>query len=375
MHRTVSFRPGSALVSCILSSILSAPAALAGVGPAPGKVFTSTNAALGNQVVAFDRAIDGSLSIAGNVPTGGLGSGDALGSQGALVVSPGLDWLFVVNAGSDDVSVLRLVGGTPVLADREPSGGTRPVSVAVLGNLVYVLNAGSPNNVSGFKLDLGNGDLTPIPSSTYALSQAQTGPAQVAFSPNGLWLVVTEKSTNRIDVFPTQANGQLGPIQAQISAGQTPFGFGFRHGNQLIVSEAFGGAVDASAVSSYVLDSAGALSNVSAAVPTTETAASWIAIPNNMLWAYTTNTGSNSVSGYFMTPAGVLVPLNSDGVTAVTGPMPTDVVFGRDTRLLFVLNSGAASISSYRIALGGALAPLGTFGTLPPVSAAGLAAY
>jgi hypothetical protein len=97
--------------------------------------------------------------------------------------------------------------------------------------------------------------------------------------------------------------------------------------------------------------------------------------PNNMLWAYATNTGSDSVSGFLITPGGTLVPLNADGVTATTGPMPTDVVFGRDTRMMFVLNSGAASISSYRIQPGGALLATGTFGSLPPMSTVGLAAY
>lgn len=364
-----------AFVSLTLSLLATSELAVAGVGPAPGRVFTSTNAAVANEVIAFDRAVDGTLTQAGGFATQGLGSGDALGSQGALVVSSGLDWLFVVNAGSNDVSVFRLINGNPMLMDREGSGGLRPVSIAVLGNLVYVLNAGSPNNVSGFKLDFGTGDLAPIPSASYSLSAAQTGPAQVSFSPDGLWLVVTEKMTNLIDVFPAQANGQLGAMQSQPSSGQTPFGFGFRHGNQLIVSEAFGGATDASAVSSYTLDQTGALATVSGSVPTTETAACWIAIPNNMLWAYATNTGSNTVSGYFISAAGALVPLNGDGKTATTGPTPTDCVFGRDTRLLFVLNSGAASISSYRIAPGGALNSIGTFGTLPPISVAGLAAY
>jgi 6-phosphogluconolactonase len=374
MQRDTWTRATAALLALPCFWLATSPAAHAGV-PTPGWVYTSTNVAGPNEVIRMARGVDGSLTPNGGTLTGGTGSGDALGSQGAVCLSADLNWLLVVNAGSNDVSVFQLVGGVPTLTDREPSLGLRPISVAMLGTLVYVLNAGSPNNVSGFKLDVGTGDLSPIPSSTYTLSAAQTGPAQVAFSPDGAWLVVTEKMTNLIDVFPTQANGQLGPIQLQPSSGQTPFGFGFRNGNQLIVSEAFMGATDASAVTSYALGSGGALSTVSASVPTTETAACWIAIPNNMLWAYATNTGSDSVSGFLITPGGTLVPLNADGVTATTGPMPTDVVFGRDTRMMFVLNSGAASISSYRIQPGGALLATGTFGSLPPMSTVGLAAY
>jgi hypothetical protein len=44
-------------------------------------------------------------------------------------------------------------------------------------------------------------------------------------------------------------NGRLGAPQPQASAGMTPFGFGVGVRGQLFVSEAFGGAPDASATS------------------------------------------------------------------------------------------------------------------------------
>ncbi len=40
-----------------------------------GAVYTQTNAAAGNAVLAFDRASDGSLTPAGSYPTGDLGTG------------------------------------------------------------------------------------------------------------------------------------------------------------------------------------------------------------------------------------------------------------------------------------------------------------
>ena len=374
MQRQFGWRQATALLLFPLVVMAVASTAQAQFGPAPGQVFTSTNAAAGNDVVVFTRGTDGSLLQGNGVATGGLGSGDSLGSQGAICLTVDLQWLLVVNAGSSDVSVFQVTGNGLTLTDREPSGGTRPVSVAAFGSLVYVLNAGSPNSVSGFTLS-GAGDLAPIAGATSALSAAQTMPAQVGFSPDGNWLVVTEKMTDLIDVWPVNANGTLGTVAAQASSGVTPFGFAFR-GSQLIVSEAFMGATDASAVTSYGLGSGGALSTITGSAPTTETAACWIAFPNNMLWAYTTNTGSDSVTGYFVAPSGTLTILDGNGVTATTGSMPTDLAFGRDTRYLFVLNSGAASISSFRIAPGGALAPLGpAVGTLPAMTTTGLAAY
>lgn len=49
-------------------------------------VYTATNAASGNAVLVFDRNKDGMLMAAGEYATGGLGSGDALGSQGAVIM-------------------------------------------------------------------------------------------------------------------------------------------------------------------------------------------------------------------------------------------------------------------------------------------------
>ncbi len=70
----------------------------------PGAVYTISNATAGNEVVVFDRAADGSLTLRESVSTGGLGTGANLGSQGALVLSDNNRWLFAVNAGSVSVS-------------------------------------------------------------------------------------------------------------------------------------------------------------------------------------------------------------------------------------------------------------------------------
>jgi 6-phosphogluconolactonase (cycloisomerase 2 family) len=109
---------------------------------------------------------------------------------------------------------------------------------------------------------------------------------------------VTEKNTNLIDVFAVGNGGFTSAPVFNPSAGQTPFGFAFNQQGVLIVSEAFGGAVDASAVSSYTLGINGTLSLVSASVPTTETAACWVAVTNNGKFAFASNTGSASVTGY-----------------------------------------------------------------------------
>ena len=111
------------------------------------------------------------------------------------------------------------------------------MSVTIHRDLVYVLNAGS-DNVSGFRLR-PHGKLTPLVGSTRPLSGSGTGPAQVQFRPDGRVLVVTEKATNLIVTYAVDEDGRLGPPQLQASQGATPFGFAFGHRRQLFVSEAF----------------------------------------------------------------------------------------------------------------------------------------
>src|SRR5881409_1809742 len=123
----------------------------------PRAVYTLTNQVAGNSVAVFARAADGTLSAAGSVATGGTGTGAGLGSQGALALSDDGRWLFAVNAGSNDVSILRVTPAGLVLTSRVPSGGTLPISLTVHGNLLYVLNGGGSGNIAGFALDNGGG--------------------------------------------------------------------------------------------------------------------------------------------------------------------------------------------------------------------------
>lgn len=259
----------------------------------PGAVYTMSNATTGNEIIVFDRLSDGRLVSAGSVPTGGTGTGGGLGNQGALTLTRSERWLLAVNAGSDTVSVLEVRQRGLRLRDVEPSGGVQPVSVTEHRGLVHVLNAGS-DSISGFVLGR-HGRLHPLANSTRPLSGAGTGPAQISFSPDGDVLVVTEEATNKIVTFEIDRDRLPGPARVQNSNGQTPFGFAFGKRDQLFVSEAFGGAENASATSSYEVDRNGVLITISASVATNQTANCWVAVTPNGRFAYVTNTGSGSI--------------------------------------------------------------------------------
>jgi 6-phosphogluconolactonase len=339
-------------------------------------VYTLTNAAAGNEVALFEPAENGTLVASGTVGTGGLGTGSGLGSQGAI----GLDGehLLAVNAGSDSISLFSIErDGDLELDDVESSGGDMPISVTVHDELVYVLNAGAPENISAFLVD--DDDLSPLAGSTRSLSGSGVGPAQVSFSPNGKLLIVTEKNTNQIDTFVVGRDGLASGPNVQPSVGQTPFGFGFGKRGTLIVSEAFGGAPDASAVSSYHASRSGSLDPVTESALTTETAACWIALSPNGRFAYSTNTGSSTVTGFRVTRNGTLTILDSDGVTGQTaaGSSPIDAAFaydghgdddddrGGENNLLYVLSAGTNTITTFQQHRNGSLTSLGSVGGLP----------
>jgi DNA-binding beta-propeller fold protein YncE len=322
----------------------------------------------------YTRDRSGQLTPVASYPTGGRGKGAGLGSQGAVVLSPGGSLLFAVNAGSNDVSMFLARGRELTLIDRIASGGEQPISVTYRRGLLYVLN--SPN-LSGFVVERWG--LRPLEGSTQPLD-ASAAPVQIAFDPSGTLLVVTEKAGNAIVTFQVAENGRAGPGLAHPSAGTTPFGFAFPHEHigpfsreRLIVSDAFGGAPNASAVSSYSLFGSGRIETKTAIAPTTQTAACWVVTTANGRYAYTSNTGSGSVSGFAIGRDGTLAPLNGDGRTGVTGDgsSPIDMAIAGD--FLYAVDSGTHRISGFRVGSDGGLSPIaGTDGL--PDAAVGLAA-
>jgi 6-phosphogluconolactonase len=338
-----------------------------------GAVYTITNAADKNEVAIFARSHDGSLSFAGKVATGGKGLGAGLGSQGAITLSQGNRWLFVVNAGSNSISAFKVKGNGLELTDTEPSGGVQPVSVTSYDHLLYVLNAGGTDNITGFRVT-ENGKLIQIPGSTHALSSTttDTGPAQVAFNPEGDALVVTEKATNNIDVFRVADNGKVFGPHIYPSHGQTPFGFTFDGNRRIIVTEAHGGPGGAGALSSYHINKEGLLETISASVPTQQNAACWVVLSKDGKYAYTANTPSNSLSSFLVSPKAQLKLQTS--VVATTAA-PTDATFSPDGKFLYVLNSSNGGVSIYAPGANGALISHGDGGFSLQGHTAGIAAW
>jgi len=335
----------------------------------PRAVYTLTNQVAGNAVAIFSRAADGTLTPAGSVATGGTGTGAGLGSQGAVTLSDDGRLLFAVNAGSNDLSVFRVDPQGLSLLSRTPSGGTLPISVTVSHNVVYVLNAGGSGNITGFTIDAA-GALTPLAGSTKALSRAAPAPAQVAFSADGRELIVSEKGTSLLDVYPVDENGVAGELRSFTSAGGTPFGFAVGSHNLVFVSEA---AAPGSA-SSYRLTSVGSLQLVSGTVLTHQGAPCWAVVTKDGRFGFTGN-GSGSVSGFRVAPDGSIRLLDGTAASTIIGSGVNDIALSENSRYLYALGTGSQqAIYAFRIQNDGSLQALGPVGGLP-AGTRGLAAF
>lgn len=370
-----------------------------------GRVYVMTNRPSGNAIIVYNRAEDGSLAKLQEVSTGGLGGDDAvlppplppnpgpdpLQSQDAIVLTPDGRFLLAVNAGSNEISVLRVTRSGLELVSKQSSGGTFPVSVAQHRDIVYVLNEGeSPfdvlgksGSITGFHLGW-DGKLSPIPNSTRDLGP-DTGASDIIFSGDGDTLVVTEMFTNLLDIFHVSPDGTPGN-KASIPTNQpTPFGAAFR-GDIMTVTELHVIPVDgrrqglpnASTISSYRVQGDGSLQTISNSVAINRTGSCWVRFSRDGRFAYTVDTLSGTISTLTVSKQG---ELTLQGIVSSGGAFsaPIDMDITADGKFLYVVLAlgqishtppllptpdTPARVQGYQIQEDGTLIPIATVGDI-----------
>jgi 6-phosphogluconolactonase (cycloisomerase 2 family) len=322
-----------------------------------GHVYVDDNTAGTNTIAAFGRHADGSLSPTPGSPfrTGGAGTGAGLASQGAIQLSPDGRFVIAVDAGSDQLSVLRLADDgalDPVRGGTVWSGGSEPVSVTIHGRIVYVANAGDgASNYTGFRLDR-NGALRHIAGSTVTLPD-WSQPGDVLFNGDGTRLVGTRVNSSLIDSFIVGRDGRLtaapgSPFRAQ---GLGPFGSEFRPTNpdQLFVSNAHDGA-GAGTVSAFRDSTAGVLTPVAGSpFANGQTAPCWIEISHDGRVLFAVNTASGTISRYAIAATGQLTLLGNTPVAATGGVGAVDARLSPDGLTLYINESRIASLGIFTV--------------------------
>jgi len=353
----------------VLAVIAGAAAINAGAQSASKTLFVMTNAATRNEVIAFRQSADGHFYEAGRYDTHGRGSGgitDPLQSQGSLTLSRDHTLLFAANAGSGTVSVFRVFRSSLSLVDQIPSGGSEPLSIAQFENTVYVLNSAGSGSIVAFRLR-ADGHLQQIENSTTFLTASNSGGSSLSISPSGKILAVTERVPNNIDTFQINPDGTLASIVINKSSAPGVFDAAFAPDGSLIVSETGPtGGVDASAISSYTIQANGELAAVSQSVPTFGQANCWNAIAPNGKWAYVSNAGSSTISGFSIGQGGTLTAI----VGTVVGSNPEgstnlDIAVSGDSKYVFTLNSSSGTIGVFAIQSNGGLGNVEEISGLP----------
>ena len=330
-------------------------------------VYVQTNEPDENRVVAFGRAADGTLNLLGSYPTGGAGDGGAhLTSQGSVSITRDGAHLLVTNAGSGDVSVFDTSSATPSLVQTVATGPA-PKSVAEHAGRVYVLNTGAPS-IAGFRL--ANGRLEPLADAALAPG---SDPAQIGFTPDGSALVVTERGTNAIALYPVDDAGRLGEPQTQPSSGSTPYGFAFTRKGTLVVTEAFGAETGRAAASSYSVRGE-SITPVSRSVGNGRSEICWAVITRDGRYAFTTNFADGAVSRYAVADDGTLTLEDATAGLAVDGETGLrDEGLSGDGRFLYAIDADSRRVFGWGVDSNGELSPIGSWNGLP-ATVAGLAA-
>jgi 6-phosphogluconolactonase len=344
---------------------------VAGAAPAWGQetVFVMSNNTERNQVIAFERRDDGSYFEQNRFDTLGRGSGgvnDPLESQGSLTLSPDHTLLFAANAGSGDITVFRVQGKRLFAIDKEPSGGSQPVSIAQWGNTVYVLNSGGAGSVVAFHVSR-SGQLQRIANATAFLSANATGGGSVSVSPDGQTVAVVERIANNIDTFHVNSDGTLGTAVVNPSPGEGAFSARYAPDGKLIVSETGPASEPAgSAISSYTVQANGTLVAVSQSVPTDGGANCWNAISPDGTHVYASNAGSSDIAGFTVSSAGALTPIAGTIVGAnPAGSTNLDITVSGDGKFLYSLNGEVGTVGDFAIQPNGTLVEVTEIQGLP----------
>lgn len=373
--------------------------------PQPGAVYVTTNQPTGNDVVVYSRAVDGKLTPLQTISTGGTGTKAPTESQDAVALSEDHRLLFTVNVASNDITVFSVDLPTYKLTfvQRMSSGGDRPVSLAVRGNLLYVVNSGLHSGISGFRIG-DDGTLTPIEGSIRPLSFGDNSPfgdvtlpctsifpafeagvtcsaaqpADIRFTPNGKFLIVSERLVNQFSVYALDDNGVAGDRESRTSSGESPFGIDFDRRGHMLVAESFldspgTGKSGNGAASSYYLTRDGATRIITGSLKTGQRTGCWVAITPDGRYAYVTNPGAASISEFRIQGNGGLRLINAIAALSFD---PRDEGITPDGRYLYVLNNTGGSVNGYGINRDGSLYQASTTGQGGlPLFSLGLAAF
>lgn len=355
-----------------------------------GSVYVMDNNPDGNRIIFYGRFTDGRLFRFGSVRTGGLGAGDnasadPLGGQESIVLSDDNRFLYLVNAGSDSISVFFINRiGRPILIQEVSSNGDFPVSLTIDDDLLYVLNSGSDGSIAGYDI-ANNGRLSLIEGSIRSLGTGQVGPpvggerniapGDIAFDSINRRLVIpfgagTELGEGRVLSFTVDDNDLPSENFVEtVAQGRLPFSVDFTRNGTALISDALGpfagdpasGDIGGGLSSFDFTDGANLVPINTVANGQIETC--WVRVAHTSDLVFTTSTGAGAISTYSVSRNGQISVVDPIAATGIVSPIDFDLT--DDDEYLYV-TTGAGGVRGFAVdPQTGELNDIGLFPGLP----------
>lgn len=313
--------------------------------PDYGALYFASNPDGTNSVVALTRDLStGFVTYLGSFNSGGNGTTAIQGSQAHAVATRG-SFLYAVNSGSGNFSTFRIgQDGELTLVATTSSGGIRPVSLAIHGNLLYVLNQGISSSEEGGPVDAGvlpftiGTDGIPMPAAGPGISlDSEDSPSDVVFTGNGQRLAVMCTGSNAIRSYDVGASGSLGNSQV-VGVGSQPVGGA---SNARLAWCGFATVVNDPGPASVVsFNAESGLSIVSQIPATTDQDPCWAATDPGGFRLWTSNFLPRSLTLYSIGSDGSLARLGGYTPGASdSGPGALDICVSNDGRFLYRLRA------------------------------------
>jgi 6-phosphogluconolactonase len=250
----------------------------------------------------------GLLNPQGTVPTGIAPYG--------IVVNPAGTYLYVSNYSSNDISAYAISSSSGALT--EISGSPFPVGVAPTsiktdptGEFLYVANYGS-DSVSVLQINSSSGALSDAAGSPFA---ARGGPISIAIDPTGAFVYVADATAATISEYSIDSSsGALTAIAGSPLATQSSPTALTIAGGSLIVAD----VTQANNVATFAIAGSGALSF--SMMVQTGSSPVYLTIDPSGEFAYAVCKGTNNVFIYTVS-GGTLTPASPVSVSAGTGPV------------------------------------------------------
>ena len=339
-------------------------------------VYVETNIKTpgGNSIAAFTRGSNGQLTAIPGSPflTGGAGTqyaGVNIGPQDSdqeIISNRDHTLLFAVNSGSDTIAVFHILPSgalTPVAGSPFPSGGNDPVSLALVGDTLFVVNKsgdlGRPSAILpsyGALRVHGDGTLEPISDRSNVSSHEfqptvsvaiGSSPSQALVIPDTDLLFGTDFLTGLIERFRFDGNGslhQLSPLKlaprefADTTTPRLPLGLW----NHPFLPLLYVGYVTDAKLGVYEYDLEGGLKFLRA-VPNSGAAICWLRTNRAGTRLYSSDTGTNSISVYDLTNPEEPVQIQEFNLSGLGNVL--QFALSTDERSLYALSSrGSAAI-------------------------------